>query len=139
MTNLKFKMKVILTNWIIVSTVLLSGYIYSVISNLLLPLSTINSAFFNAFGTFVYDIVMYGGIIVGVVIMDLFFIGKNVKKIQTNLYIEWGIISAPLIFFAVKYGHWISLVLVIVFFIGQLIRKSMISRIINEQRAYPPP
>ena len=125
-------MKIFLTNRINILGVLLSILIYSIIYNFTVDDGVSRNFFQSVFAAillvFLYGFMFWIGFIIALVILDAILIIPNQKNLKIKLLIEWAIISAPFIYWAIIYERQrvIYLVAVFAFFITQLLRERLI-------------
>jgi hypothetical protein len=114
-------MKILLTNWINLLGIFIVTFAFSVVLTLTDPNLSYNifqamlAALFSVLG---YGMMFWALFIVSLAILDLILIIPNRKNLKTRLLIEWLIISAPFIYWTVKYHEWIFVAAVIAFFIS---------------------
>jgi hypothetical protein len=73
------------------------------------------------------------GFITFLLILDLIMFSflREQQYVTLKLTMEWLIISAPFIYWFLKYGQWIFLVAVFAFLLGQYLRRPYIIRILD--------
>lgn len=127
-------MKVLLTNKINLIGVFIAVLIYRIIYNCIID-DGVTRDFFQAIIAALIFIALYGiifwfGFLIIISILDLILIVPNQKRLKLKLFIEWIIVSSPLLYFAVIYERQRGLyfVAVISFFITQFLREKLIKK-----------
>jgi hypothetical protein len=122
-------MRILTTNWINILGVFVSMLLYSVIFNQLN-----NDLGYNIFQSIVggliliclYGMMFWGLFVISLIVLDLLLIVRNQNNLRIKLSIEWAIISAPFIYWAIRYQEWVFLVSVLAFLLTQLFREKII-------------
>ena len=125
-------MKIITTNWVNILGVFIVTLFYAVILNY-----SDNNLTYNIFQSIVaglilvclYWIMFWGMFMISLIVLDMLLIVSDQKKLRTKLLIEWGVISSPFIYWTIKYGEWIFAVAIITFFMTQLLRERLITKV----------
>lgn len=135
--NSKFiNMKILLTNKINLIGIFIALLLYSIVYNSLIDDGVTRNLFQAIIAAFIfvclYGIVFWIGFLVAILILDLILIVPNHKKLKLKLFVEWVIISVPIIYFSLIYERQrvIFVIAVIVFFITQLLREKLIQKAI---------
>jgi hypothetical protein len=117
------------TNWINFLGVFLSAFLYAVIINL----SDVNGPrnIFQAILAALILVCLYGvmfwALFAGsLIVLDFLFIMRNKNQLKQKLLIEWLLVSAPFIYWTMKYREWIFVVAIIAFLCTQLYRERFI-------------
>lgn len=125
-------MKVIKTNWINIIGVFLAVFISAFILNLndinvsrTLFQAIVSSLILVCF----YGIMFWGLLIISLVILDFLLIVKNANNLKVKLLLEWLIVSAPFIYWTVRYNEWIFLTGIIALLVTQLLRERIIKKV----------
>ena len=119
-------MHIIKTNWVNIVGVFLVTLFY-VFINALLHSATPEQAAFGAFLLVcAYGFMSWGFFILALILYDLIFIVSNQRKLKAKLLSEWANISAPFIYWTIKYSEWVFAVAIIAFLITQLLRAKKI-------------
>lgn len=126
--------KIVLSNWINLLTIFVVVYVVGFLSAVINDKFTFSEALFGT----TYSVVGYGmlfwiGFIICILVLDilLFSIDKKPQNTTFKLFIEWLIISAPFIYWLIKYGEWIFLVGILAFLLGQILRKHRILKLLK--------
>jgi len=127
-------MKILKTNWINILGVFISVLFYSIIYNLTVD-DGVTRNFFQSIFAAIFLVLLYGlmfwaGYILALIVLDLIMVVPNQNNLKVKLLVEWAIISAPFIYWAIIYERQrnIYIVAVIVFLITQLIREKLITK-----------
>lgn len=125
-------MKVIKTNWINIIGVFLAVFISAFILNL--NDINVSRTLFQAIVSALilvcfYGIMFWGLLIISLVILDLLLIVKNANNLKVKLLLEWLIVSAPFIYWTVRYNEWIFLTGIIALLVTQLLRERVIKKV----------
>jgi len=130
---MKKVIRIILSNWINLLTIFIVVYVVGFLSAIINDKFTFSEALFGT----TYSVVGYGllfwiGFIICILVLDivLFSIDKKPQNTTIKLFIEWLIISAPFIYWLIKYGEWIFIVAILAFLLGQYLRRPYIFRIL---------
>ena len=125
--------KILKTNWINILGVFTVLFLYTTVYGLID--SNISRNIFQAIiasliGICLYGIMFWMGFILALIILDLILIVPNQDKLTLKLLLEWIIISAPFIYWAITYERQrnIFIVAIIAFLITQLLRKQLITK-----------
>jgi len=70
----------------------------------------------------------WGVFIIALIILDLVLL-RNKENLKMKLLVEWLIISAPFVYWTVKYHEWIFVAAIVAFLIAQLLREKKILEI----------
>jgi len=128
-------MKIIKTNWINLLGVFVVVFLYAIILNLT-DTNVSRNLFQAIIGSLIlvcgYGIMFWGLFIIALVILDLILIVNNQKNLRIKLIIEWLIISAPFIYWTIKYHEWIFVAGIAAFLIMQFIRLTEIQKSITK-------
>jgi hypothetical protein len=125
--------KIYLTNWInlliIFTAVYIGGFISAIVND---KVTTSEALFGTTYSVVLYGMIFWIGFITCLFVLDLimFSVHKDQQYITFKLLIEWLIISAPFIYWLVKYGQWIFGVAVIAFLLGQYLRRPYIFKVL---------
>jgi hypothetical protein len=129
---MKEVIKIVLSNWINLLTIFIVVYAVGFLSVII----DYKFTFIEALFATIYSIVGYGmlfwtGFIVCILILDilLFSLDRKPRNITIKLFVEWLIISAPFIYWLIKYEEWIFIAAILAFLLGQYLRRSYIFRI----------
>ncbi len=122
--NLKFK--IFLTNWINLLGIFIAVYLSSAISELFISGDAIVGFVGGLFGIIFYGFLFWMGFISAMFLLDFILMNKNKEKLRLKLLIEWGVVSAPFIYWFIQYTQWVFLVAVITFLCTQIIRGQKI-------------
>ena len=125
-------MKIIRTNWINIIGVFVVAFIYAIILNLNdvnVSRNVIQSILPALILVCLYGIMFWILYIVLLIILDLLLIAKNQNNLTAKLLAEWLIISAPFVYWGIKYQQWIFIAVTITFLITQLLRIKSIKKI----------
>lgn len=134
LSSLKQALKIVLTSRINLLIIFIITYIVTVISGVVNDdLSLGQSLFGSLYSVLGYGIMLWIGFILSITILDILLFGldKRVEYTNTKLLLEWAIISAPLVYWIIKYNQWVLLAAIIAFLVGQMIRKSMVLKILT--------
>lgn len=122
-------MNAIKTNWVNIVGIFLV-ILTCVFFNALFHSATLVQA---VFGTFLvvcaYGFMFWGGFMIALVVLDVVLIIWDQRMLRVKLLIEWLLISAPFIYWTVKYNEWIFAVGIVSFLITQFFREQKIRRI----------
>lgn len=119
--------RIIGTNWINIVGIFLITYLYSFIRVIIETDFSIIQAMLSALILVgLYGLLFWIGFLLLLIILDTILVVRAKEKLKTALFIEWVIISTPLIYWMIKYEQWIFLIAVITFFITQIIRERKI-------------
>lgn len=128
-------MKILLTNRINLLGVFIAVLIYSIIYNLIID-DGVTRSFFQAIIASLIFIILYGivfwiGFLIIIIFLDLILIVPNLKRLKIKLFLEWVIISIPLIYMALTYERQRGLYFVALtaFFITQFLRQKLLKKI----------
>lgn len=126
-------MKILYTNWINITGIFITLFLFTTTFNLLD--SNVSRNLFQAIIAsliliFLYGIIFLIGFILVLTILDLIIIVPNQSNLRLKLLLEWIIISAPFVYWAIIYERqrYIFLVAVITFLITQLLREKLINK-----------
>jgi hypothetical protein len=131
--KMKEFIKIYLTNWInlliIFTAVYIGGFISAIVND---KFTTSEALFGTTYSVVLYGMIFWIGFITCLFVLDLimFSVHKDQQYITFKLLIEWLIISAPFIYWLVKYGQWIFGVAVIAFLLGQYLRRPYIFKVL---------
>jgi len=129
-------MKILYTNWINITGIFIVLFLFTTTFNLLD--SNVSRNLFQAIIASLILIFLYGiffliGFILVLTILDLIIIVRNQSNLRLKLLLEWIIISAPFVYWAIIYERqrYIFLVAIITFLITQLLREKLINKAIH--------
>lgn len=90
---------------------------------------------------FTYGILIIGGFLGVIVILDAIGFNLTTNKVRLILILEWLIVIPPFVNWAFEYEYWLWLPLTISLLVTQLIREKIIERIIKTRynNAQPSP
>lgn len=132
------KNKVFITNWVNVAGIFIAVWVFGIISELTKAGNEIGNAlrigiFGGLMGIVLYGAIFWIGLLVALLILDFLFFDKPMdrKAVRVRLLIEWAIISAPFIYWFLKYSTYAFLVSVLAFFVTQLIRERKLVRLLQ--------
>lgn len=124
--------RIIGTNWINIVGIFLITYLYSFIRVIIETDFSIIQAMLSALILVgLYGLLFWIGFLLLLIILDTILVVRAKEKLKTALFIEWVIISIPLIYWMIKYEQWIFLIAVITFFITQIIRERKIRSLLK--------
>jgi hypothetical protein len=121
-------MKVILTNWINILGVFIAVFLYAIVLNITnenVSRNMFQAVFASLFLIVGYGMFFWGMFIIALIILDLILL-RNTENLKMKLLIECLIISAPFVYWTVKYHEWIFVAGIIAFLIGQFLRGKKI-------------
>jgi len=123
--------KIFRTNWINLLGIFITTFLYVFLNSYINFSATIYQALFGAFlSVCLYGIIFWTGFIIVIAVLDfLFLVKSNNDSIKIRLLIEWGLISIPFFYWAIKYKQWIFIIAIITFFITQMFRVKQILKI----------
>ena len=124
-------MKVILTNWINVLGVFIAVFLYAIVLNITdenVSRNMFQAIFAALFLIVGYGMMFWGVFIIALIILDLVLL-RNKENLKMKLLVEWLIISAPFVYWTVKYHEWIFVAAIVAFLIAQLLREKKILEI----------
>ena len=124
-------MKVILTNWINVLGVFIAVFLYAIVLNITdenVSRNMFQAVFAALFLIVGYGMMFWGVFIIALIILDLVLL-RNKENLKMKLLVEWLIISAPFVYWTVKYHEWIFVAAIVAFLIAQLLREKKILEI----------
>jgi len=124
-------MKVILTNWINVLGVFIAVFLYDIVLNITdenVSRNMFQAVFAALFLIVGYGMMFWGVFIIALIILDLVLL-RNKENLKMKLLVEWLIISAPFVYWTVKYHEWIFVAAIVAFLIAQLLREKKILEI----------
>jgi hypothetical protein len=122
------------TNWINLLGVFVSVTLYSTIFNYTDPQTsrTIIQSFIASLILVIgYGMIFWLPFVVALIVLDYFLIPNKVDGLRYKLILQWMIISAPFIYWMLKYSEWIFLIAIATFLITQLIRERLIKEDFN--------
>jgi hypothetical protein len=132
--GIKQLLQILFTNWINLTVILLSTFVFSIINSMISVNFTLGQAVFGS----VYLVLGYGimfwlgfFLLIGVLDLILFSVAKEPQYTNYKLAFEWLFISLPFIYWLIKYNQWIFLVAILAFLIGQYLRRSYIFKILQ--------
>jgi hypothetical protein len=122
-------MKVLKTNWISFVGVFVVVLFYAFILN-----QNNDNVTYNVFQAIVaaliltclYGIMFWGLFMISLVVLDLLLIVRNQDNLRIKLLTEWVLISAPFIYWVIRYKQWIFIAGVLAFLLTQLFREKLI-------------
>lgn len=129
-------MKILLTNRINFLGVLIVLFIYSILYNSIIDDGVTRNFFQSIFASLIliclYGLVFWIGFLGALIVLDLILIVPNQKKLKLKLFIEWLIISAPFVYWAVIYKEqkWFYVFALTAFLITQSLREKLINKLV---------
>lgn len=129
---IKSLFKIVLTNWINLCLILCTVYVYSFVIAYSDKAFSFNDSVFSAtYLIFYYGILLWGGFILCIIILDIVLFGFDNKRelIWNKLFFEWIIVSSPFVYWLFLYKEYIFFIAIISFLIGQYFRKRSIESI----------
>lgn len=122
-------MKIVKTNWVNLVGVFLTILVFSVLRAL-----TDENLAYNIFQAIAAALVLILGFgimfwvlfIVLLIILDLILIVPGGRHLKTKLMIEWMVVSAPFVYWLVRYNQWVFLVGILSFLITQFLREKLL-------------
>ncbi|MGN6266162.1 MAG: hypothetical protein ACTHM5_10845 [Ginsengibacter sp.] len=121
--------KIFLSNWINLLTIFISLFIITFLSAIIQDKFTFSDAVFGTtFSILAYGMIFWIGFIIFILILDVILFGliRGLGSVTYKLLAEWIIISAPFIYWLIKYREWIFMVAVLAFLLGQFLRRRFI-------------
>jgi hypothetical protein len=127
-------LKIITTNWINIAGVFLATFIYAVILNLLpndvgRSYNILQAMLAALFLVCFYGLLAWLLLVIELIVLDLLLMVlmlRKEKNLKIILFIEWLAISAPFMYWTIKYNEWIFLVGILIFLITQMRREQLI-------------
>ncbi|MGN6296742.1 MAG: hypothetical protein ACTHM7_08170, partial [Ginsengibacter sp.] len=110
-------------------TIFISLFIITFLSAIIQDKFTFSDAVFGTtFSMLVYGMIFWMGFIISILILDVILFGliRGLRYVTYKLLAEWIIISAPFIYWLIKYREWIFMVAVLAFLLGQFLRRRFI-------------
>ncbi len=97
------------TNWITVIGIFLSVYVMSVITSVISDQLGVGEALFGGLiGVLAYGFMFWVGFLILLFVLDVLLIGKGKSSnLNQKLILEWCLLSAPFIYWFVKYTEWV--------------------------------
>jgi hypothetical protein len=126
--------KIVLSNWVNVVSIFVCVYVAGCISAMINDTFTFSEALVGSiFSVVLYGSVFWIGFFIEITLFDvlLFSFNRDPAYINYKLILEWIIISAPFIYWLIKYNEWIFLVAILAFLIGQYLRRPYIFKILT--------
>lgn len=122
-------MKIVKTNWVNLVGVFLTILVFSVLRAL-----TDENLAYNIFQAIAAALVLILGFgimfwvlfIVLLIILDLILIVPSGRHLKNKLMIEWMVVSAPFVYWLVRYNQWVFLVGILSFLITQFLREKLL-------------
>jgi hypothetical protein len=131
---MKELIKILLSNWVNLLVIFIGVYIGGFISAKIYDRFTVSEALFGtAYSVILYGMIFWVGFITCIFALDVIMFSFHKEKQYTTvkLVIEWSIISAPFIYWLIKYNQWIFLVAVLAFLLGQYLRRPYIIKVLE--------
>jgi divalent metal cation (Fe/Co/Zn/Cd) transporter len=121
---MKRALKIIISNWINLVAVFIAVFLFSSIRNVATTDFTFGQALLAAlFLVSLYGIIFWIGFLIALILLDLLLLASTKpERVRTMLLIEWLLLSAPFVYWTVKYSQWIFIAGIVGFGVSQLIR-----------------
>ncbi|MEO3405372.1 hypothetical protein AAFN85_15790 [Mucilaginibacter sp. CAU 1740] len=124
-------MKIILSNWINLSGIFGSVFLFTIILTITdanLSYNIFQATLAALIAILGYGMMFWAFLLGALFITDLILIVPNQKNLKLKLIIEWLIISSPFIYWTIEYEEWIFAVGIVSFLVTQLLREKYILR-----------